>query len=188
MKQSTIGTTYTIEDGTSSIDAVIWTKKEGDSNATSVLSEGSWVKISGSLKSYNNKKSINCSSLTAIVDFNEVTFHFLSAVNAHLYYTKGPLFFKPTQSHQSYGQPPLAQQQYSSVPQNTFNSGFSPVQAAVFGVFRECNSMEGLNVHSVVRRLTGSFPEPQLRDAVRYLIEEGHLYSTIDDDHAKCTS
>jgi replication factor A2 len=46
---------------------------------------------------------------------------------------------------------------------------------------------QGVHVNEVVQQLNGRFSEPQVREAVEHLVNEGHLYSTIDDDHFKST-
>jgi replication factor A2 len=38
-----------------------------------------------------------------------------------------------------------------------------------------------------VTQLNGRFTEAQVRESVEHLVNEGHLYSTIDDDHFKST-
>jgi replication factor A2 len=39
----------------------------------------------------------------------------------------------------------------------------------------------------LVQALSGSYSENQVRTAVTKLVEEGHLYSTIDEEHFKHT-
>ena len=57
-----------------------------------IFSEGSWVRVYGSLKALANNKSVTVSALRKIVDYNEVTFHFLEAMSTHLFLTKPSLF------------------------------------------------------------------------------------------------
>ena len=45
----------------------------------------------------------------------------------------------------------------------------------------------GANVADVVSSLNGRFTEAQVREAVEHLVNEGHLYSTIDDNHYRST-
>ena len=47
---------------------------------------------------------------------------------------------------------------------------------------------EGVKIDVVVQQLNGRFTEAQVREAVEHLVNEGHLYSTIDDDHFKSTN
>lgn len=80
--------------------------------------------------------------------------------------------------------------------QNYYNSnsnsmarggGWTDVQRAVHSSFTECRDENGLSIIDVVRRLQGTFNEGDIRAAIGFLSGEGHLFSTIDDDHYKAT-
>jgi len=47
--------------------------------------------------------------------------------------------------------------------------------------------VNGINVQTVVTALTGRFTDAQVHEAVKSLVNDGHLYSTIDDEHFKST-
>lgn len=51
------------------------------------------------------------------------------------------------------------------------------------------NSMseEGVSIQQLQSQLNG-MSEPDIRTAIDFLSSEGHLYSTIDEDHFKATS
>ena len=57
---------------------------------------------------------------------------------------------------------------------------------AVFGG-PQGEGKNGINVQTVVTALTGRFTDAQVREAVESLVNDGHLYSTIDDEHFKNT-
>lgn len=46
----------------------------------------------------------------------------------------------------------------------------------------------GLNVETLMKDLGNKFSRDQIKGAVDFLVNEGHLYSTIDDNHFKSTS
>lgn len=76
----------------------------------------------------------------------------------------------------------------AAVPAFGAPAGVNPVQAEVMAVFnapeaRDAN--EGLAVQEVVQRLGGRIPEQQIMQAINFLVDEGHLYSTIDEHHFK---
>ena len=48
--------------------------------------------------------------------------------------------------------------------------------------------MQGLNVETLRNDLGNKFSRDQIKGAVEFLVNEGHLYSTIDDNHFKSTS
>ena len=44
---------------------------------------------------------------------------------------------------------------------------------------------QGAAVDDIVAALSGRVSEALVRDAVGFLLEEGHLYSTVDENHVK---
>ncbi len=65
---------------------------------------------------------------------------------------------------------------------------FFSLHCKVMQVFRELgsNSDDGADVHDVGRRLPDMTVQ-QIRACITYLEDEGHLYSTVDEDHYKLT-
>eukprot|EP00242_Pyramimonas_sp_CCMP2087_P006410 CAMPEP_0198209464 /NCGR_PEP_ID=MMETSP1445-20131203/16091_1 /TAXON_ID=36898 /ORGANISM="Pyramimonas sp., Strain CCMP2087" /LENGTH=102 /DNA_ID=CAMNT_0043883247 /DNA_START=22 /DNA_END=330 /DNA_ORIENTATION=+ len=69
--------------------------------------------------------------------------------------------------------------------------GFEPCQAQVLSIFEgpmAAQSDTGLNVETLMKDLGNKFSRDQIKGAVDFLVNEGHLYSTIDDNHFKSTS
>lgn len=64
----------------------------------------------------------------------------------------------------------------------------SPHQQLVLNMFNGCTANEGLNIDTVCKQLRVKIPEPETKSIIEWLIEEGHLYSTIDCNHAKSTA
>ncbi len=59
----------------------------------------------------------------------------------------------------------------------------------VLQVFNEYNHLdEGLSTSAVVNHLRGRLNESDVRRVVDELSSEGHLYSTIDDEHFKSSA
>lgn len=52
-----------------------------------------YVRVHGDLKSFNNRRSVNATSLKKVTDHNEVQYHLLETVYVHLYHTRGPVGF-----------------------------------------------------------------------------------------------
>jgi replication factor A2 len=59
----------------------------------------------------------------------------------------------------------------------------------VFSIFNgpQGNDPNGVNIADVVAALNGRFTDAQVREAVESLVNDGHLYSTIDDAHFRST-
>lgn len=45
----------------------------------------------------------------------------------------------------------------------------------------------GASVEVILSALRGQYDETKIRDAIEYLSNEGHCYTTIDDNHFKST-
>ncbi|KAB5523972.1 hypothetical protein GE09DRAFT_485500 [Coniochaeta sp. 2T2.1] len=97
--------TYTLDDGTATIDVKKWVDAEraDDAEGTQFV-EDQHVRVWGRLKSFNGKKHVGAHFIRAVEDFNEVNYHLVEAAYVHLYITKGP----PAADGQ---QQPAAQQQ-----------------------------------------------------------------------------
>lgn len=54
-------------------------------------SEGSYVRVTGHLRSFHNKKSMVAFHIRAVESADEIAHHNLEAIFVHLYLTKGPL-------------------------------------------------------------------------------------------------
>jgi hypothetical protein len=57
---------------------------------------------------------------------------------------------------------------------------------AIFEIFSDPmidTSDWGVHVNEVVQQVNGGFTEPQVREAVWYLINQGYLHATVDGDH-----
>lgn len=154
-------------------------------------------------------------SVTPIEDFNEVTHHFLDAIYVHCYNTKGPLqasggaagvnaFGTPVKGSSGFDAPVGGQQSWNqgssaylghsgsmgggAMDYGMMDSNFSPEQKAILDVLGTCTSDRGLKIDQIFLELRGQMSEDQLRGALNYLTSEGHVYSTIDENHFKRTA
>lgn len=152
------------------------------------------VRIIGQLRTFNNTRSIVAYSIQPISDFNEYTFHFIDVVHTHLRHTKG----KPMGGMAA--APPLgfgmkmdmpAKAGYRSAP--TYDSApatGADVHSLVISFFKTKGDQSemGCRIQDVFAAVAPQgISEQRVREAVEFLTNEGHLYSTIDDDHYKAT-
>jgi replication factor A2 len=49
----------------------------------------SYVRIMGSLKTFSNKRSVNCTRVRKIEDMNEINFHLVEVAYTTMYHRKG---------------------------------------------------------------------------------------------------
>jgi replication factor A2 len=58
-------------------------------------------------------------------------------------------------------------------------------QDQVYKMVSACVREEGINRDEVSQQLGGKMSKKEVNDALDFLSGEGHIYSTIDDDHFK---
>jgi len=193
---------YTIEDHTGTTECTKWLDEaeEGDEDAT--CRENMYVEVVGMIKDFNDKRSLSAYSV-APINPNEITTHLLSTIHTYLRHTKGPLNEdgKLGPSTRSAAAVPTAgmgaaqpmaagMNQYTAQADTAMDTGVeggNEIQSAVINVVKQCDSDEGVSVSAVTGQLKSKFSEAQVREALEWLSGEGHVYSTIDDDHFKST-
>ena len=75
---------------------------------------------------------------------------------------------------------------YSGATSDMANNGLSPNQNQVLTLIMRCQDAEGISLQELKQRLGGT-SMPVIRQAVEFLSNEGHIFSTIDEDHYKYT-
>ena len=180
VKQSKI--VYTIEDHTGTVEATHWINSGDDDAAPQPQScrEGMHARIVGNIKAFEGKRGLIVFNISPITDSNEITAHILSVMQIHLR-SKG----KTAAGGKSVAINAGAFGQAQTF--STADQGLSPNQAAVMKVIQSATDESGVSIHTVLAQLRAKFSEAQIRQAITFLSNEGHVYSTIDDDHFKCT-
>lgn len=196
---------YTINDGTGTTEVKMWIDQEDADSHAQIKSDcrvGQYVRVYGHLRSFQGSRSVIAFNIRPVTDFNEITFHFLEVVycNAHnaskAHAASAAAGAAPTDSYaagtaaNTYGGGAYAPPTAAATPGQAGGvaSGGS-CQDQVQAIFNgpQGSSDQGIHVNDVVQQLNGRFTNQQVRDAVEHLVNEGHLYSTIDDDHFKST-
>lgn len=82
--------TFTIDDGTGSKEVRMFRNTTEDESKDLDVQAGDYITFVASCKNFNNKWQINTSAVTKVTDFNEVIFHQLQALKAHVKLTSSP--------------------------------------------------------------------------------------------------
>jgi replication factor A2 len=190
--------TYTLEDQTGMVDATMWINAEEEGETTAARAArsapGNYVVVIGQPKEYGGKLYISAYDVRPVDDFNEVTHHFLEAIYSHAKQThkmNNPQAAAPVNDSFGAFNASSAAPAGGAAAMDTSGGGgglgLSPDQTRVFNYYTaEGTGDEGCNITSVADAL--GMPAAAVRNAVDFLSSEGHLYSTIDDDHHKSTS
>jgi replication factor A2 len=149
-----------------------------------------YVRVSGQLKSFHNKRHIGAHNIRRITDHNEVLYHLLEATAIHLYHTRGP----PNASNPG-GQRAGAYEPMDGVVNTGVTIGgavsgaanseldrLQPLQKQIMiYVHGSPGSNEGVHIQSIAQAVRT--PIATVMKAVEDLTQDGLLYTTIDEDH-----
>ncbi|KAJ2784315.1 Replication factor A protein 2 [Coemansia javaensis] len=182
-----VNVTYLVEDGTGKIDVRMWLNSSSEGGGSGggegkdhmldpAIATGKYVRVYGELKFFNNARHVNAHKIRAVTDHNEIAYHGLEATYVHLVKTRGPA----AAAGAAAGGPGHA-------PGGAFagaGSGLSPVHAAILDAIKQApRSPEGVSIDAIQAALGGRFHSGDVTAAVDWLIGEGHLFTTIDENH-----
>jgi replication factor A2 len=182
LKEQANGADYLFEDGTGTMPGHVWSDKLASTvSAGFQPKEGAWVRVFGTLKQMQGTRYVQVNRMRAMADPNELTLHMLQALSHHLGLTRGT----PTKGS--------AAQSSLSAPAADPLAGLgdmakmlSPIQLAVLTTYQRGSTDEiGLHINVAVQALRPKYAERDVKDTVAWLTNEGYLYQTIDDMHAK---
>lgn len=176
-------TTYLIDDMTSSeVNVKLQSDDPDDMESEEAkphqiqFMENQYVKVFGIIKSLQGEKIVQAFRILPVKELNEVTHHMLECMNASIHYSQ-----KADGSCEmpSGGDNPLKNM-------NNGNSGLGSCNSQVSDLIKQCKSSQGMHINEICDYLK-SFSKTKIQDALEFLSTEGHVYSTIDDEHFKST-
>lgn len=198
--------TYTLDDGTATIDVKKWVDAEraaedGVGADGQQFAEDQYVRVWGRLKSFNGKKHVGAHFIRAVEDFNEVNYHLVEAAYVHLYITKGPPV--PGQQGQGPADGQQKQQQQQQHGESMFvDDGYGggggaggdgeetpqqklaragPSAKRVFAYLNNTpGGNEGVSAHMIANGIGLSTRE--VFNATDELNQLGLVYTTVDDE------
>eukprot|EP00300_Choanocystis_sp_HF-7_P023827 c25213_g1_i1.p1 GENE.c25213_g1_i1~~c25213_g1_i1.p1 ORF type:complete len:283 (+),score=63.02 c25213_g1_i1:126-851(+) len=186
---------YTVDDGTGMLDVMKWiptdaSEEEKEAQKTR-FQEHTWVRVYGALRQFESQTNILAYNIQLVNDFNEITYHMIECISIHKRNTSPAVSVATSQNpvqninfSPSYARPPpYVGQQPSS---NNNLDGFSGLQNMILEAVRPSANEEGVHVNEIFRQCPG-FSEAAIREAILELTNEGHVYSTVDEERYKVT-
>uniref|UniRef100_A0A3P9ND95 Replication factor A protein 2 n=1 Tax=Poecilia reticulata TaxID=8081 RepID=A0A3P9ND95_POERE len=175
---------YKVDDMTGApMDVKQWVDTEDPSVDSTVLPPGTYVKVSGNLRSFQVNKSVVAFSVRPLEDMNEITSHILEVVHAHMALR---VAVNSMPMHQQ--GPGMNTGSYAGTNENPLMviNGLSANQNQVLSLIKGCPDPQGISIQDLKQRLSG-ISIAVIKQAVEFLSNEGHIFSTIDEDHYKST-
>lgn len=182
---------YKVDDMTGApMDVKQWVDTEDPGVDSSVLPPGTYVKVSGNIRSFQNHRSVVAFSVRPLEDMNEITSHMLEVVQAHMALSKPQT---TSGGGMSSSITPMSRPTTGGMGGGSYagandmvNNGLSANQNQVLSLIRSCPDPSGISIQDLKQRLSG-INLAVIKQAVDFLSNEGHIFSTIDEDHYKST-
>ncbi|NXW76042.1 RFA2 protein, partial [Hirundo rustica] len=174
---------YKVDDMTAApMDVRQWVDTDEAGGENVVVPPGTYVKVAGHLRSF--QKSLVAFKIMPLENMNEFTTHILEVVNAHMMLRKNLMSAsRVPQSFSSTGMSDMGGYRGGgSLPVN----GLTAHQSQVLNLIKSCHVPEGMSLQDLKQQLH-SMSMSTIKQAVEFLSSEGHIYSTVDDDHYKST-
>uniref|UniRef100_A0A8B9LHN5 Replication protein A C-terminal domain-containing protein n=1 Tax=Astyanax mexicanus TaxID=7994 RepID=A0A8B9LHN5_ASTMX len=169
---------YTLDDMTGApLDVKQWVDLEDASMNSYVIPPGSYIKVVGSLRSFQHQRSLVAFSIRRLEDLNEITSHMLEVVQAHL--------LNNSSSCSAVKNKYMTKENLSNANDLTAY-GFTANQNQVFNLIKSCSLAEGISVQNL-RTALKYMSLYDIRNSLQFLINEGHIFSTVDENHFKAT-
>ncbi|KAH9951454.1 replication protein A subunit RPA32 [Amylocystis lapponica] len=184
--KSNTNVVYWLDDGTGRIEARHWVDSadEGEND------KNTYIRAIGNLKAFGNKRYINATHLRPAQDFNEVNEHILQAFCMILVAQRGPpprpsdaarAAAIPAAGGSAAGPSAYTAQAHNSGMNNQY-SNLKPLQRQIVQfILSQPRNEEGVHVAAIARSVGGE--AVAISEALDSLMDEGHVFSTIDDSH-----
>ncbi|KAM9181150.1 replication protein A 30 kDa subunit [Dugong dugon] len=168
---------YKIDDMTSKpIEVRQWFDGHKAKQEMIPLPVGVYAKVFGILKCTGEAKSLEVLKIRILEDMNEFTAHILETVNAHM------TLYKARQATTGESTPVAPSGMDAAVDYGKHHLSF--IRKEVLRLIRECPRLEGKSIRELQTELR-SVSIRAIKEAIDYLTIEGHVYSSVDNEHFK---
>ncbi|GJQ10096.1 hypothetical protein GpartN1_g4854.t1 [Galdieria partita] len=182
---------YQIEDGTATMEVRLYmldNDSEHQAHKREALQPGVWVRAFGSLREFNGERSVKAYHIQPVEDMNEILFHRLQVIQVYLQQTHGTAN-KSNQALNSSNANGIPTEQFEPFTDNMNDCSFSPIQQSVLSTIRHISrDYRGTSAEEIVANLKQQFAPKDIHEAIHFLMDEGHIYTTIDENHYQACS
>jgi len=172
----------------------IWIGENDDAGKKlNIIQENKYAKVIGAVRSMKGKRHVIAFNISPIKSINEITMHIAEVVHTSMSIAvmdKQAALGGNTTS--SFASTTSFTGGVTNTSSNTFgmDSGMSrrlsTPQQLVLQAVNGCKDEQGINVIELYNRLK-SLTRQNIQEALEFLSNEGHIYSTIDENHYKST-
>ncbi|CAH1169892.1 unnamed protein product [Phaedon cochleariae] len=180
--------TYTIEDHTGEIKAIWWLENDEDNTPNLPnVKEGSYVQVFGSLRNQDGDKILMVLRMFPVDDANVITNHLLQVIHTRL---AAESMMKNSESTIKANNPGAELANSMSFmndnPTDSGMGGLTTLQEKVYKILQTNKTQQGMDRATLLSNFNAN-QHRQVNEALEFLNNEGHAYSTVDNDHFKVT-
>ncbi|KAJ3221079.1 DNA-directed RNA polymerase I subunit rpa2 [Clydaea vesicula] len=198
IQKTSTNTRFNVDDGTGQVDVTKWVEKSDNeddmvSDEDAALQEGVYIKVFGNLRDYKGKRSIGAHKLILVLNPDMITYHNLEAIYVHLETMKGILPPLDLQNNNNFNtrinndtRGPLNDNMRATGIgfSNQTNVGSNNIEDLITQVMQRYSVADvGISISDICFHLRDVFSEAEIRNKLGYLMNEGHIYETTDDNH-----
>ncbi|KAI0797996.1 hypothetical protein C8Q75DRAFT_709149, partial [Abortiporus biennis] len=173
IQAQTTNCVYWLDDGTGRIEARHWVDSstmQEDGVDPNGIKEHDYIRVMGNLKTFGNKRYVNATHLRVCSDPYEPYFHTLDVCATKLILERGPAGGISAYQNQTHA---ATSDQYSHLP---------PLERAIcVFLLEQPPNDEGIHVGNIARAVQGS--PNDISAALDKLLDDGHIYTTLDESH-----
>ncbi|KAL9242260.1 hypothetical protein vseg_016279 [Gypsophila vaccaria] len=183
---------FALDDGTGRIDVHRWVNEAYDTRETENIMDGMYVRVHANLKGFQGKRQLVAFATRPITDFNEITFHFLECIYVHFYNTKLQASSAPGEAQMMSSVNGTPSRAHQGALQNQFAGHVADLRGLdqmIMDHLQLPGSLareKGVHISELVQKLNA--PHDRIMASMKALVDEGLVYSTIDEEHFKSTA
>ncbi|XP_061964916.1 replication protein A 32 kDa subunit B-like [Populus nigra] len=180
---------FLIDDGTGQIECTQWVQESLDTEQMGEILVDMYVRVHGHLRGLQGRRFLNVFSIRPVTDFNEVPNHFIECIYVHFYNTRirgvtaqPPVANSTNTSLKGYqAAPPYQSSAYSSA------DGLNNASQMILNFLQQPSYLttEGAHYDAIAGQL--KIPTDKLKEVLQVLVDNGLVYTTINDDYYKST-
>ncbi|CAG4956043.1 replication protein A 32 kDa subunit [Colias croceus] len=180
--------TYTIQDMTGRMKAVLWIDQEAmeeDDKCSPQVQVNDYIQIYGNVRANKGKNVLMAFKIMPITDVNAILFHYLQCINNRYKMEADSKKVKDMDTTSNFT---------NNVPANSLAgmdtgsvNGLNQRQMMVYNLIRASTLEQGISKEDIYATLKDKMPSVEFENILELMCNEGHIYSTIDEEHFRAT-
>ncbi|XP_028042885.1 replication protein A 32 kDa subunit [Bombyx mandarina] len=180
--------TYTIQDITGRMRAVLWLDQEAmevEDTSSPKVQVNDYIQIYGNVKTNKGTKILMAFKIMPVTDVNIITFHYFQCIHNKIQMEAGSKKEKNIQDVPINNMLPA--NSMVGITETSSVNGLNSRQMMVFNLIRGSTVEQGISKQDMYASLKDRMTKVEFENILEWMCGEGHIYSTIDEEHFRAT-